>query len=131
MPRALTHPGVFQPSYTEDGRRQSYRYFNPGAESEPDIALTRDADGTARASVPHRFIVHSPSGFEWGYGGSGPAELALNILGRFVPAPEAWRLHHDYKFDVIAHLARDRDHIVTAESVVAWINRRWQEADND
>jgi hypothetical protein len=23
---------------------------------------------------------HSPSGFEWGYGGSGPAQLALALL---------------------------------------------------
>ena len=25
---------------------------------------------------------HSPSGFEWGYGGSGPAQLALALLAR-------------------------------------------------
>lgn len=25
---------------------------------------------------------HSPTGFEWGYGGSGPAQLALAILDR-------------------------------------------------
>ncbi len=27
---------------------------------------------------------HSPSGFEWGYGGSGPAQLALAILADFL-----------------------------------------------
>jgi hypothetical protein len=25
-------------------------------------------------------VNHSPSGFEWGYGGSGPAQLALALL---------------------------------------------------
>lgn len=31
---------------------------------------------------------HSPDGFEWGYGGSGPAQLALAILADFLgPAP--------------------------------------------
>lgn len=30
--------------------------------------------------VPHEWVWHSPDGFEWGYGGSGPADLALNIL---------------------------------------------------
>lgn len=30
-------------------------------------------------SLKHR-IRHSPTGFEWGYSGSGPADLALSIL---------------------------------------------------
>jgi len=28
---------------------------------------------------------HSPTGFEWGYGGSGPAQLALAILRQSSP----------------------------------------------
>ena len=32
-------------------------------------------------SRPLRHVVlHSPTGFGWGYGGSGPADLALSIL---------------------------------------------------
>ena len=30
-------------------------------------------------NVPHNVVYHSPTGFEWGYGGSGPSELALNL----------------------------------------------------
>lgn len=30
-------------------------------------------------NVPHVVVSHSPTGYEWGYGGSGPADLALNI----------------------------------------------------
>jgi len=30
-------------------------------------------------NVPHHIVHHSPTGFEWGYGGSGPADLALNL----------------------------------------------------
>ena len=47
----------------------------------------RDADGTARVTVdmepldPRLDLAnHSPTGFEWGYGGSGPAQLALALL---------------------------------------------------
>jgi len=29
--------------------------------------------------VPHLCVHHSPTGFEWGFGGSGPADLALNL----------------------------------------------------
>jgi len=32
-----------------------------------------------RTNVPHLVVHHSPSGFEFGYGGSGPADLALNV----------------------------------------------------
>ena len=37
-------------------------------------------DGNMRAPLRHRIVYHSPTGFEWGYAGSGPADLALNIL---------------------------------------------------
>jgi len=33
--------------------------------------------------LKHR-VRHSPTGFEWGYGGSGPADLALSILWDFL-----------------------------------------------
>ncbi len=35
--------------------------------------------GGVITNVPHLVVQHSPSGFEWGYGGSGPADLALNV----------------------------------------------------
>jgi len=31
-------------------------------------------------NVPHLITRHSPDGYEWGYGGSGPADFALNIV---------------------------------------------------
>lgn len=42
------------------------------------IVLVRTEQGVA-TNVPHYTCVHSPDGFEFGYGGSGPADLALNI----------------------------------------------------
>lgn len=80
--------------------------------------------------------LHSPTGMEWGYGGSGPADCALSILVdaldewrkvmRFRPADEhrpsnlmatdrvraiertrAWSLHQRFKFDVVARLTTD------------------------
>jgi hypothetical protein len=41
---------------------------------------------------------HSPSGFEWGYGGSGPAQLALALLADHLGNDdEALKLYHDFK----------------------------------
>ena len=47
---------------------------------------------------------HSPSGFNWGYEGSGPAQLALAILLLVTNNDIAARLHQDFKREVIARL---------------------------
>ena len=49
-------------------------------ESIPDIVCERVDARAVLTGVPHEWVWHSPGGFEWGYGGSGPADLALNIL---------------------------------------------------
>jgi len=46
---------------------------------------------------------HSPCGFEWGYGGSGPAQLALAILCKVLHDDErAVQLYQQFKFRVVA-----------------------------
>lgn len=51
---------------------------------------------------------HSPTGFEWGYGGSGPTQLALALLADALGDDEiACQWHQDFKRAVVAHLARD------------------------
>ncbi|NHX36773.1 MULTISPECIES: DUF6166 domain-containing protein [Halolamina] len=51
-------------------------------------------------------VSHSPSGFEWGYGGSGPAQLALAILLDYTDDPEVARAHYQaFKREVVSQLA--------------------------
>ena len=51
---------------------------------------------------------HSSTGFEWGYGGSGPAQLALAILADALRDDErALKLHQEFKWAVTARLTRD------------------------
>ncbi len=47
---------------------------------------------------------HSPTGFEWGYGGIGPAQLALAILADCVGDNLALRHHQDFNRAVVAKL---------------------------
>jgi hypothetical protein len=48
---------------------------------------------------------HSPDGFEWGYGGSGPAQLALAILADHCRNDEqALNLYQRFKWAVVAEL---------------------------
>ncbi|MEJ0091329.1 MAG: DUF6166 domain-containing protein [Limisphaerales bacterium] len=50
---------------------------------------------------------HSPAEFEWSYGGSGPAQLALAILADHLGNDEeALNLHQRFKWAVIVGLPR-------------------------
>ena len=50
---------------------------------------------------------HSPAEFEWGYGGGGPAQLALAILADHLDDDqEALNLYQRFKWAVIAELPR-------------------------
>ena len=51
----------------------------------------------------HDLWNHSPSGFEWGYAGSGPAQLALALLADCLGDDDmAVEYHHDFKASVVA-----------------------------
>jgi hypothetical protein len=48
---------------------------------------------------------HSPTGFEWGYGGSGPAQLALALLADHLGnSTQAFALYQSFKWQVVANL---------------------------
>ena len=50
---------------------------------------------------------HSVTGFEWGYEGSGPAQLALAVLAdHFQDDDKACEFHQDFKRRLIAKLPR-------------------------
>ena len=47
---------------------------------------------------------HSPNGFNWGYGGSGPAQLALTVLLQVTNRETALAHYQAFKWNVIASL---------------------------
>ena len=61
---------------------------------------------------------HSPDGFNWGYGGSGPAQLSLAILLEFFPKEIAIDAHQRFKFFYISSLEMEKDFTVR-------LNRDW------
>ena len=46
----------------------------------------------------------SPTGFSWGYSGSGPAQLALALLADAIGEKEALEVYQDFKRDYVAVL---------------------------
>jgi hypothetical protein len=58
-------------------------YIASRSDGHPVIRVLDDRKRGSRRLLPARSLRihnHSPYGFEWGYGGSGPAQLALAIL---------------------------------------------------
>ena len=61
---------------------------------------------------------HSPAGFAWGYGGSGPAQLALALLADALGDDEAaLRYHQDFKFRVIGRLEQNKPWTLTEQQI--------------
>lgn len=95
-----------------------------------EIRIWRDPDGRAQANVPHASVYHSPDGFEFGYGGSGPADLALNILLRFTPFYSvAWQHHQDFKWQFIATMP-EQGGTIPAATIRAWLEARTKSDDS-
>jgi len=65
---------------------------------------------------------HSPTGFEWGYGGSGPAQLALAMLLEVASPEVALRWYQRFKSETVARLTDDR-WALAASDVERWLGR--------
>jgi hypothetical protein len=67
-------------------------------------------------------VKHSPTGFNWGYGGSGPADLAYSILYDLYGKKVADSYYQQFKWDFIANLPQDKEWAITEEQIEQWIN---------
>lgn len=111
--------------------------LNVGSLQDVGLVCERRSDGKLAANIPHLFKWHSPTGFECGYGGSGPADLALNVLALLVPrgsdGAEGWKigdgqvvsataglLHQEFKRDFIATMPRTGG-VIPIQTIRAWL----------
>lgn len=109
-----------------------HRIYN-GERDEDSVTVTVTEAGVTRELDPEPSRAlrnHSPTGFEWGYGGSGPAQLSLAILlDHFTGALEgepskaalgspensAQHYYQNFKFRVIGGLPKDKWQLTTLE----------------
>lgn len=82
---------------------------NGESEALPPVIVERRsrALGVDVSAEPlEQVVMASPGGMEWGYGGSGPTDLALTLIAEVVPADDPVRgmLAERYKWDVVQHL---------------------------
>jgi len=85
-----------------------------------DVRLWRDSEGRACASVPH-WPYHSEA-IEWGYEGSGPADLSRSILIWFYGLAVAKLFATDFKRQVIARIPRDvMTYTIPQETIIEFV----------
>lgn len=84
-----------------------------------------DERGERRRLSPQRsqkIWNHSPDGFNWGYGGSGPAQLALALLlDHGIHGQEVISMYQRFKTAVIANQKIDQEFILTSDQINEWI----------
>ena len=89
----------------------------------PQTVYVSDETGTRKLDVypSQKLRNHSPDGFQWGYGGSGPAQLALAILlDHFGDAARAQKYYQRFKSCSVAGFfnewkltSGDIDHLIS------------------
>ena len=102
----------------------------PHRESGLGQPVVTVCDGQKCQALPLRLDLfnHSPSGFSWGYGGSGPAQLALALLADALDDDDrAIRLHHAFKFKVVAAWPEGERWWITAAQIAAVVSLIEQE----
>lgn len=90
-----------------------------------DIVLRREG-GKKYVNVPHTIVKHSPTGLEWGYSGSGPADLALNILAMIQGKEFAFEHYQAFKEVFVAGIPTDGG-IIKRTDIDNWIAGKIQE----
>ncbi len=100
-------------------------YFGKQEGPDRQVVSIRHANGNV-TFLKHRIVLHSPTGFGWGYGGSGPADLALNMLFDYLLRTKtkgarcmALDLHQSFKWGFIA--TQTGDLFVTGKHIGTWL----------
>lgn len=87
-----------------------------------DVILSRNGN-RVEVNVKRKYVYHSPDGFEFGYGGSGPSDLALNILSQYLYPHEAFKYHQDFKWKFVATIPREGG-IIKGEDIYNYIKEK-------
>jgi len=91
---------------TAECRARSRKVYAGRRGPQGCVVCVIDGNGERKPLNPRRALRnHSPTGFEWGYGGSGPAQLALAILAEHLGDDHAaLNLYQAFKWACIAQI---------------------------
>jgi hypothetical protein len=93
-----------------------------GARTQSGCEVRKEEKGKESEPLDLRLDLwnHSPTGHEWGYGGSGPAQLALALLADATGDDRlAVALHQEFKWKFVGSFPRE-GFSMTAEEIQHW-----------
>jgi len=70
-------------------------------------------------NLPRHIVFHSPDGFSWGYGGSGPSELARCLLIEVVGEELANEYYQDFKEQFVSRWGDNWE--MSAKDIETWV----------
>jgi hypothetical protein len=82
--------------------------------------ITVERNGS-KTHLVHR-VLHSPTGFQWGYSGSGPADTARSILWDYMGREPNPALYQAFKFDVVAKFPQSGNWTLSGDKVKVWLD---------
>lgn len=107
---------------------KTYVGIADGPGCEWDVRVKEEGKRTRALPWKLNLVSHSPTGLAWGYGGSGPAQLALALLFDVTRNKKlAIDAHMDFKWAVVAKLPKDEGFEMPEEAIRKWVNawRGW------
>lgn len=91
-----------------------------GLRLKSGVIVSREDDHGKVSGLPMRHDLRRHShGFEWGYGGSGPAQLALAILTDSIGEADAITCYQKFKFEVVCRFEADQ-WAISRDEVISW-----------
>ena len=122
----------------DDVERHEYHWLIENSQITKDgVIFGRHAIGVVKSNVPWRIVNASQTGYDWGYSGPGPSDLALNILEAVLQElgydgervrcfygdcfALAWSNRHYFKNAFLAHLDTNRNYKLPAYRVVNFV----------
>lgn len=110
--------GFIIPEYLE--KVNPAKVYTAVREENGNTITVSDEKGTR----PLKHIVyHSPTGMEWGYGGSGPSDLARSILADFAGIKVADMFYQQFKWDFIAKQPK-KGFQISGQEILDWLKRK-------
>ena len=105
------------PTIPQRGRdMKTYKGYRGGDTAQP-ARITVHLDDGSSYPLPH-VVRHSPTGFNWSYTGSGPADTALSILTDCFGREVADGLYQKFKFAFVGGWASQWE--ITEAAIKAW-----------
>lgn len=98
-----------------------------GKRTDPEQATLSDVivtveEAKKKSPLKHQ-VYHSPTGFNWGYGGSGPTDLARSILWDYLGKEPSTPLYQDFKWEFVA--AWKEEWQITSAEIKKWIIKKY------